>query len=420
MILAVLIFAVSYVFIATEKYPKSLIAMLGASLIIIMHIITQSAAFGYIDFNVVTLLISMMVLVKIIERTGVFEFIAISMAKRARGNPHLILAGIFVLTAVFSAMLDNVTTVLLITPVTILICNELDISPMPFFIAEIFASNLGGTATLIGDPPNIMIGSAAHLTFSDFVLNLGSIVVLQLVVFLVIFYLLFKRKMVVNNINRARIMEFDPRDVIKNRPLMYQCLVVFAFVLIGLFIHGFVDLEASTIAMTGAVVLMLISRIPPEEILTQVEWPTIFFFVGLFVLVGGLENTGVINMMSGWLLSSTGGDLATTGKVILWGSGLLSAVIDNIPFVATMIPLIQDMGLHLGQQNIIPLWWALSLGACLGGNATLIGASANVIVAGLANRAGHKLSFFKYLLYGLPLTILSLLISYVYLIIKFL
>ena len=419
MYIAGTIFIISYIFIASEKINKTIVALLGASLMLLFHVVSQSKAFAHVDMNVISLLISMMVLVRIVEETGIFEFIAIKIAKFVKGSPFKIMIFLFLLTALFSALLDNITTVLLIAPVSILLAGELRISPIPFLLSQIFASNIGGTSTLIGDPPNIMIGSAANLSFMDFVLNLFPLVVIILIFLSIIFYFLFRNEMIVSNENRARIMAFDEKKLIKNPKLLYKSIFVMIGVIIGFGIHGFVDLDAATIAMTGASILIIIGKIDPDKIFRDVEWGSIFFFAGLFIMVGSLVETGIIGFLSQKMLHFTKGNIEFTAKVLLWFSGISSAIVDNIPFVATMIPLIQDMGKHLGNQTIQPLWWALSLGACLGGNGTLIGASANVIVSNMASKSGNKISFLEFLKYGVPITLFTLLISYFYILFRY-
>ncbi len=419
MIAAVSIFVVAYLMIAWEKVNKTLIALLGASLMLICHILPQDVAMHHIDFNVITLLISMMVLVSIVEQTGVFEFVAIKLAKLVGGSPIKILVMLFLITAVFSALLDNITTVLLIAPVSVLIAEELRISPLPFLLSQIFASNIGGTATLIGDPPNIMIGSAAGLTFMDFVINVAPLVLVQLLIVSVLFYFLFGGQMRVSNEDKARIMAFDERRSIKDTGLLFKSLFVLGLVILGFAIHGFVDLEAATIAMAGASVLMIVGKIDAEQLFGKVEWSSIFFFTGLFIMVGGLVEVGVISFVSRRMLAFTHGNVHITAQVLLWFSGVASAVVDNIPFVATMIPLLQDVQMHLGGSANSGLWWALSLGSCLGGNGSLIGASANIIVANMAMKTGNKIGFVKFLKYGIPITVLLLAISHIYLMLRY-
>ena len=315
--------------------------------------------------------------------------------------------------------LDNITTVLLIAPLSILLAGELRISPIPFLLAQIFASNIGGTATLIGDPPNIMIGSAAGLTFMDFLLNLAPVIIIEMLIIVIVLYFVFRNKMAVANQSKARIMAFDENKMIKNPKLLKKSMFVMGFVIVGFGIHGFVDLEAATIALTGASALILMGGIEPDEIFREVEWSSIFFFIGLFIMVGGLVETGIIAIISKFMLEFTHGDILFTSKVIVWFSGVFSAIVDNIPFVATMIPLIQDMGSQLGSKAVEPVWWSLALGSCLGGNGTLIGASANIIVVNMANKAGHKISFVAFLKYSIPISLLTLLIAHFYVILRF-
>lgn len=419
MIKAVLIFIISYILIASEKFEKSLIALLGASLMLLFKILPQHTAFEHIDFNVIFLLISMMILVKIIEKTGIFQYLSIKFAKIVNADPIKIMIILFFMTAIFSAFLDNITTVLLIAPVSILIANELRISPIPFLLIQIFASNIGGTATLIGDPPNVMIGSAANLSFMDFVTNLAPLILIQMVLFALIFFIFLKNKIKVTNENRARIMDFDEEKLLKDKNLLIKSAIIFTLVVIGFAIHGFVDLEAATIALSGSIILTLISKTQFEEVLQQVEWISIFFFIGLFIMVGGLVETGFIKMVSSRVLEFTDGNIKLASQVILWFSGIFSGIVDNIPFVATMIPLIQNLGDKLGHNAILPVWWALSLGSCLGGNGTLIGASANIIIANFAKKSGYRISFLKFLKYSIPVTILSLALSYIYILIRY-
>lgn len=419
MIFAVSVFVIGYAAIASEKFNKTQVALLVAAVLIISQTITQEKAFAHIDMNVITLLISMMVLVRLIERTGVFEYLALVLAKKADGHPGRILVLFFVLTAGLSALLDNITTVLLITPMALMVARELEINPIPYLITLFIGSNIGGTATLIGDPPNIMIASAAKLTFMDFIVNVTPIILIQVVIFSAAFFLIFRKKLRVSNQARARIRDIDPTSVIKNITLLRQSIVVFALVLIGFAIHGWVDLETATIAIAGAVILSIISRHSIERIFLEVEWTTIFFFSGLFVMVGALIETGFIGILSAAMLRATGGNIKLTAEITLWFSGIFSGIVDNIPFVATMIPLVKSMGQTLGAKAVEPVWWALSMGACLGGNGTLIGASANIVVADMAKRAGYKISFGSYLKYGIPVTLASLLMSYFYLIIRY-
>jgi len=317
-----------------------------------------------------------------------------------------------------------VTTVLILTPITILIAVELGISPIPFIISEILASNIGGTATLIGDPPNIMIGSSAHLSFMDFVINLGPLIVLLMFIFSAVVYFLWGKKMHVTNEKKARIMDFNESKFLEDKPLLLKSLSVLALVVSGFLLHSFLHLEAATIALSGAALLMLISKKNDvEKFFHEVEWETIFFFIGLFILVGGLSELGVIKKMAEGLISITNGDIKNTSIIVLWGSGILSGLVDNIPYVATMIPLIKDFGqnpaLVANNVSIAPLWWSLAIGACLGGNATLIGASANVVAAGISGKNGYKISFLQFTKYGILITTINLMVSTVYIYIRY-
>ncbi len=424
-VFAVVTFIVIFAIITTEKINKTLISLLGASLFILTAVIPQKKAFGEVDWNVIFLLIGMMIIVGITRQTGLFQFIAIKMAKIARGEPFKILLFLSLTTALFSAFLDNVTTVLILTPITILIAVELGISPTPFIISEVLASNIGGTATLIGDPPNIMIGSAAHLSFIDFLVNLGPLILIIIVIYSFIAYLLWGKKMQVPNEKKARIMEFDESKFIEDKPLLVKSLSVLALVIVGFLFHNALDIEAATVALGGATLLMLITKEHDvARFFHEVEWETIFFFIGLFILVAGLVELGVIKLLAHELIAMTHGNLRTTSLVVLWGSGAISGVVDNIPYVATMIPLVEDFGkepaMLANHVSIVPLWWSLAAGACLGGNATLIGASANVVATGIAGKNGHKISFLEFTKYGALITVVNLLVTSAYIYFRYL
>lgn len=419
MTLALIIFVGAYLLIASEKVNKSLVAMFTAGLMVMLKILPEQKAFGHIDLNVIILLISMMMIVKIIEKTGLFEYLAIFFAKRVKGEPKQIMIAIFLMTCILSAFLDNITTVMLLAPVSILIATELEVNPIAFLIPEIIGSNIGGTATLIGDPPNIMIGSATRLNFMDFIYNLAPIIFLQMLIFPFIFLFIFRKDLVTSNTHRARISDFNEKDLIKNKKLLKKSLIVLGFILSGFVLHGILEVEAAIVAVVGASVLIFISKVSLEEILEKTDWQTIFFFSGLFVMVGALIETGFIELLSNKMLTFTKGDVKLTAEITLWFSGIFSGIVDNIPFVATMIPVFKHQSLILGNEAIRPLWWSLALGACLGGNATIIGASANIIVVSFAKKAGHKISFLGYLKYGLPLTFISLFISYIYLMVRY-
>lgn len=415
----------TYAAIMSEKLNRAIVALLGAGLMITLGLLNQEQAVAGIDFNTLALLTGMMLIVAIARRSGVFQFVAIISAKAARANPAGILVMMGIVTATLSALLDNVTTVLLIAPVTLVICRELEVKAYPFLFAEIFASNIGGTATLIGDPPNIIIGSAAGLTFMDFVYALAPVVVVILAFNCLAIHLIWGRAMTATAAARAKVMALDHRDAITDRPLMIKSVVVIALVIGGFVAAHHYGLEAGTIALFGAAILLLLDNLGRSvedqhhrliESFNEVEWITIFFFVGLFIVVAGVEHAGLLKMMADWLVSVTQGDLQVMGLSILWVSAVLSAIIDNIPFVATMIPVIQNMAPTFGgDQALLPLWWSLSLGACLGGNGTLIGASANLTVAGIGERAGVPFRFLEFARVAFPLMLASIAISHVYL-----
>jgi Na+/H+ antiporter NhaD/arsenite permease-like protein len=357
----------------------------------------------------------MMIIVMIMRRTGIFEYLAVKVVKISKAEPFRLIITLSLVTGILSAFLDNVTTILLILPVTLSVASDLKLNPIPFIIAEIFASNTGGTATLIGDPPNIMIGSQAGLSFIDFLANVAVIAIPILLLTLILFAFIYKKQLTTDDLLRAKVLEANENDCIKDHALLKKSLVVFAVVVVGFLFHGALHFESSTVALTGAVVLLFLSGINSELVLIELEWKTIFFFCGLFILVGGLEETGVIEMMARGVLEVTGGDLFLTTIAILWVSAIASAFIDNIPFVATMIPLILQMG-EMSDMNVMPLWWALSLGACLGGNGTVIGASANVVAIGIAERNDYRITFGSYFKVAFPMMLLTIAISTVYII----
>ncbi|WP_412761564.1 ArsB/NhaD family transporter [Paenibacillus chibensis] len=420
-ILAIAIFLIAYALIISEKIHRTIVAMIGAALMVIFGIVSQETAIHHIDFNTLGLLIGMMIIVNITAETGLFKFVAIWAAKKAKGRPLAILIVLMLLTALGSAFLDNVTTVLLMVPVTFSITRQLRVNPLPFLITQIIASNIGGTATLIGDPPNIMIGSAVkELTFMAFIQNLMPVAVLILALLIPIFILLFRKQIQTTPELMQSIMDLDEKELLTDKKLLAKCLTVLGLTILGFFIHQLVHIESATVALAGAFLLLLLTgEHMLEEAFAKVEWPTIFFFVGLFILVGGLIETGVIATLAEKAVALTGGNVASTSMLILWLSAIASAFIDNIPFVATMIPMIQDMG-SMGVSNLEPLWWSLALGACLGGNGTLIGASANLIVAGMAAKEGYTLKFTTFMKYGFPILILSVGLSSAYVYLRYL
>ncbi|MCU5111561.1 ArsB/NhaD family transporter [Bacillus wiedmannii] len=425
---AIAVFLITYGFIISEKLNRAVIALFGAAIMIIFGVVDLYTAFtSHIQWETITLLIGMMILVHITSQSGVFEFVAIKAAKAAGGKPIRILLLLSLLTAVGSAFLDNVTTVLLIVPVTLSITRILKVNPVPYLISEVLFSNIGGTATLIGDPPNIMIGSAnKHLDFNAFLLNLAPIVIIISIVTLGIIYFMYRNKLKTTPEQIKILMALNEKDYIKDQSLLLKSISILGLTILGFVLHSIIHVDAAVIAMTGATILMLIGvkEHDIEDVFAHVEWVTIFFFAGLFVLVGGLIDIGLISSLAKEVLDVTNGDIGFAAILILWVSGIASATIDNIPFVATMIPLIQDLatglGLSVDSPQIEVLWWALSLGACLGGNGTLIGASANVVVAGIAKREGHAFSYMDFLKIGLPLTIIALLLSHVYIYLRYL
>ncbi len=420
MILSLVVFVAVYWAISTEIINKAAAALLGGLVMVLMGVLDQESAYAHVDWNVIFLLIGMMIIMSITKRTGIFQYIAIKIAKLSRGEPIVILVALSLITAVVSAFLDNVTTVLIIIPITILIAVELGISPVPFVITLAIASNIGGTATLIGDPPNIMIGSAANLSFVDFIVTLSPVILIILVISSLMVILMFKKQLQVTNERKARVMNFDESKAIEDPVLLVKSMVVLGLVILAFLLHGVLNFEPSTIALTGAVLLIILSGAKElEHIFAEVEWTTIFFFFGLFIVVGALVEVGIMSMVSSWLLEVTKGNLKLTQYVILWVSSIVSAVVDNIPFVATMIPLIKDMGNQLGAEAIKPLWWALSLGACLGGNGTLIGASANVVSAGLSAKSGYPISFWDFTKIGAIFMFMSIIVSSLYIFVKF-
>jgi len=424
MLVTTAILIVTYLAIMSERMNRSIVALLGAGIMIMIGAMDQEEAIRGIDFNTIALLIGMMILVAITRKCGVFQYVAVLSSQWVKAHPAGILAMLGLVTAVFSAFLDNVTTVLLVAPVTLAIARELEIPPYPLLFAEIFASNIGGTATLIGDPPNILIGSLVDLSFNDFVVNLAPVVVVVLAVQTVMIHLLWGKDMRADPARRARVMAMNPADAITDWRLLTQSVTVLAAVMIAFVLARPLHLEPGTIAVLGAAILLFLDNLghPPEaqserttHAYNEVEWITIFFFVGLFVVVHGVEVAGVLKWLADRMLEATGGDLATTALAILWASAILSAIIDNIPFVATMIPLIKAMAPAFGgPEGLMPLWWSLSLGACFGGNGTLIGASANLTVAGIAERNGVPFRFLTYLKYAFPMMLVSIVISHLY------
>ena len=403
---------VAYILIALEKWHRTTIVFFFAALTVALGLLTPEEAWHAIDYNTIGLLIGMMIIVNIMKQTGIFKYLALKAVKASKGNIFLIFVMITGITGALSAFLDNVTMVILITPISIFIAETMGISPFPFFIGEIIASNMGGTATLIGDPPNVMIGSAAHLSFFDFFVHLTPLVLLAYGVFILYFKVFESKKLGIFgtfDIDRLNIM---PEKALKNKKLLKKSLFVFTLVLLGFFFHHLLKLEPSVVALTGAALLLVLSKHNPEDVLKEVEWATLVFLAGFFILVGGLEKFGVITYLAKWIVSITS-NIKILAIIILIISAFVSSILDNIPFVAAMIPIIATVNAKLGIHTNT-LWWALSLGACLGGNGTLIGASANVVVASMSTKTETPLTFKNYLRYGPLATLISITLSALY------
>ena len=422
-IVAIVIFVVAYALIISEKVHRTIVGLFGAMLMILFGIIDQEVAVHHIDFNTLGLLMGMMIIVNLTSETGLFNFLAIWAAQKVKAQPIALLVVLSTITMVCSALLDNVTTVLLTVPITFSITSQLKVDVMPYLISQILASNIGGTATLIGDPPNIMIGSAVGLDFMAFVENLTliSIIIFILVQFILIG--LYHKGLHTQPELQDKIMRLPAGAQITDHALLRKCLAVI-FLTITLFVlHGSLGLESATVALSGAGLLLLLTATRDEgaivKVLSKIEWPAIFFFGGLFILVGALVETGVIRMLAAEAIKATGGNVEATAILILWMSAFASAFIDNIPFVATLIPLIQDMG-QMGLSNLDPMWWSLALGACLGGNGTLIGASANVVVASMSAQRGRPISFLGFMKVAFPVMVFTIIVSNIYVYIRYL
>ncbi len=422
------ILIIAYIFIALEKIPKVTIALLGAAITVILGLVSQTKSIdgvldahyfiNFVDFNVIFLLVSMMIIVSIAAKSGMFNWIANEMLKMTKGHPMFVLFTLGIFTAITSAFLDNVTTVILIMPVTFFIAKQLEINPVPFLITEILSSNIGGTATLIGDPPNIIIGSAAGFSFMDFVKELTGVVTVILIVVLFLMIVFFRKSLVADPEKMKTIANLDNSHTITDIPLMIRSAIVLFLVILGFVLHDITHIETCVTAMFGASVLLIFEK--PKEIFCEIEWNTIFFFVGLFIIIGGLEASGGISLMAQWILKVTQGSEAAASMLILWASGLISGVIDNIPYTATMAPMLAEIQKTMGADYTYPLWWCLSLGACLGGNMTIIGAAANVIVSETSAHNGHPITFMQFLKYGIVTMLISLTISSFYIWFRFL
>ena len=417
-IISIVTFLLVMVAIVSEKVHRAAASLAGAVILLVTHVLTVDSAIEHVDVNTIGVLVGMMLFVAVVKNSGLFEYIAIKSAKLTHGKPWAIMAVFTIITAALSAFLDNVTTVLLVGPMTLAITSILKVNPVPFLLTQILASNMGGTATLIGDPPNIMIGSEAGLGFADFILNTAPVIVIIMAASLLCFYLMFGRKLKVSNDAMQAVMELDENRAIKDKSLLIKSVVMIGLVVIGFMFHSSLGMESCTIALLAAVIMMIVGKQDVEDVIMGVEWSTILFFIGLFVVVGGMEENGVIDQLATLLIGMTGGNLVLTMLIILWVSAIVSSFLDNIPFVATLIPMILAIQAESG-MDVTPLWWALSLGACLGGNGTLIGASANVVLSGISNKNGYPITFMSYLKVGFPMMILSVAISMVYLLLRF-
>jgi Na+/H+ antiporter NhaD/arsenite permease-like protein len=421
--IALLIFLGAYVLLAIDKIHRTKVALGGAALMLLLHITDAEKAFFSehtgIEWNVVFLLLGMMMIVSVLRRTGAFEYIAIWSAKRSRGKPYRLMVMLCVLTAAASAVLDNVTTVLLIAPVTFLVCERLGLRPVPFLIAEVLASNIGGAATLVGDPPNIIIANRADLSFNDFLIHMAPWIVVLMVVFCLMCRWLFRSAFAYDPERVEAVMALNEREAIRDKPLLVKSMAVLALVVAAFVLHPVLHYEPSVVALLGAGLLVLITDVTTQEALADVEWPTLVFFAGLFVMVGSLVETGVIADLSEAIADATGGELGPAAMLLLGGSAVLSAIVDNIPYVATMSPVVSELVQGHGEDGQA-LWWSLAFGADLGGNATAIGASANVVMLGLAERAGHRIGFWEFTKYGLVVTFVTIALTVPYIALRYL
>lgn len=420
--LSAFILILAYVFIAIEKIPKVTIALLGAAIVIFSGLVSQDKIaeeglnelyfINFVDFNVIFLLVSMMIIVNITTRSGVFTWLAIELLKLTKGKPLFVFIALSFFTAILSAFLDNVTTVILVMPITFVVAKQLDLNPIPLLVSEIFSSNIGGTTTLIGDPPNIIIGSVAGFSFMDFIRELTLICLVIMVAVIAFLFLCFKQQLQTTKEKMDSISTIDNSKTITDFKLMKRSLFVLGLVILGFLTHDITHISTSIIAFIGAAILLLFEK--PEETFRDVEWNTIFFFIGLFIIIGAFEAADGIKLMADWLLKVTAGSQEIASFVILWASGILSGVIDNIPYTATMAPMIHEIELQQSREFVLPMWWSLSLGACLGGNLTIIGAAANVIVSENAAKHGYQIPFLKFMKYGCVVVFISLALSSVY------
>ena len=417
-VIALVVFILAFLLISTETLPNAIVAIVGAFILMAFHILSQEEAIDYVDFDTIGLLCGMMITVAVMRKSGIFEYIAIKGIKLTKGNPWRILVVLSIVTAILSAFLDNVTTVLIIVPLTFAVAETIRINPMPILISEILFSNIGGTATLIGDPPNIMIGGATHLEFMDFIyINTPLVIIVSLVMFRLL-RLIYYKKLMRFTVDQNKIEAFDESRTIQNKKLLFSSLIIFSLIILAFITHHWHGISLATVALGGGFLMMMITRQDPEEMLKEVEWPTLFFFLGLFVIVGGLEKTGVIGIVADKMVDVTQGDPSAATQLVLWVSALSTTVINSIPYTATMISVIENMAATM-PGDINPLWWALSIGACFGGNGTIIGAAANIIVAGFTQKTKYPLHFREYLKVGFPLMLISVIFASGYLYIRF-
>jgi Na+/H+ antiporter NhaD/arsenite permease-like protein len=421
--LAISVFLIVYILIASEKFNRVAVALTGAAAMIVIGATDADAIFydhnTGIDWNVIFLLLGMMIIVGVIHKTGFFEYLAVKAIKRAKGEPKRALVSLIILTAVASAILDNVTTILLAIPMTLIVCKQLNVSPVPFILSQVFASNIGGAATLVGDPPNIIIASRANLSFNDFLINMAPWVIVVMIVITPMLVFMFRKQLVNSAADRAKIAKLDESSYIKDRVLLKKSLFVLSAVMVAFVLHTTLHLEPSIVALLGAGVLVGISRLKPKDYAMDVEWNTLIFFAGLFIMVGALVNTGALGKFAQFLKDQVGDQASLAAMVLLIVSALLSGIVDNIPYVASMSPVVTELSAGISGQYGDVLWWALAFGADFGGNATIIGASANVVAVGLAHKAGIKISFWQFAKYGIPVTFVSVAMVVPYILIRY-
>jgi Na+/H+ antiporter NhaD/arsenite permease-like protein len=421
--LAISVFLIAYILIASEKFNRVAVALTGAAAMIVIGATDADAIFYNhdtgIDWNVIFLLLGMMIIVGVIHKTGFFEYLAVKAIKRAKGEPKRALVSLIILTAVASAILDNVTTILLAIPMTLIVCKQLNVSPVPFILSQVFASNIGGAATLVGDPPNIIIASRANLSFNDFLINMAPWVIVVMLVITPMLVFMFRKQLVNSAADRAKIAKLDESSYIKDRVLLKKSLFVLSAVMVAFVLHTTLHLEPSIVALLGAGVLVGISRLKPKDYAMDVEWNTLIFFAGLFIMVGALVNTGALGKFAQFLKDQVGDQASLAAMVLLIVSALLSGIVDNIPYVASMSPVVTELSAGISGQYGDVLWWALAFGADFGGNATIIGASANVVAVGLAHKAGIKISFWQFAKYGIPVTFVSVAMVVPYILIRY-